>query len=112
VVACDTGELTRARQSLLAANGELTRLVNASEALAEKLQVQNDSLRHINYSISHIVRAPLANLLGLVNLINEQGIYHPDSQVFLQYLKTVADQLDDAIHDVVKENANGLQVHK
>ncbi|MCK6609762.1 MAG: response regulator [Bacteroidia bacterium] len=62
----------------------------------DEITRQNETLRDIAWSQSHLVRAPLARLMGLVNLLE------PSAQELeiIEAIKTSADELDAIIHDI------------
>ncbi len=83
---------------------ETERLRQAQKEIAEKnhqLLIQNEALKEIAWLESHQMRRPLANILGLIDLIID------DFRVeYLNHLKTVAQELDKVIHQVVKKANN------
>lgn len=66
-----------------------------------KVQEQNERLEEIAFIQSHKVRRPLANILGLMTLINRTPKDVPDFQNFLDLLDTSANELDDVIREIV-----------
>ncbi|HWB26017.1 MAG TPA: PAS domain S-box protein [Chitinophagaceae bacterium] len=69
---------------------------------AEKLRTQNEELKEIAYLQSHIVRAPLANMEGILNLIEETAMSAENLEL-LQMLKKSALQLDSVVNQVVQK---------
>lgn len=74
--------------------------------MAEKLsyiktvEAQNEKLRDISWMQSHIVRAPLARIIGLVQLFKDS--HSPDDREnIIEYLVLSANELDEAIHDII-----------
>lgn len=49
------------------------------------------------------MRGPVAGILGLVKLFNHQKPDDPFNQEVLHYINTLAQELDAAVHDIVKE---------
>lgn len=91
-------------------NGKATRAIGAMIDLTDTLErmrqieQQNKTLREISWLQSHIVRAPLANLLGLITLLKdsqEKGVY--DSNL-IDYIYESTEKLDQVIHDIVKKS--------
>lgn len=62
-----------------------------------KIETQNQRLLDIAWTQSHRVRVPLANILGLVQLLEAVG---PEDQEILQKLRSSAADLDEVIRDV------------
>ena len=71
----------------------------------EELKVRNLELDNFVYKVSHDLRAPLASILGLINLVKlEGGLDHS-----IEYLKLMENQvhkLDHFIHDVLSHSKN------
>ena len=65
-----------------------------------RIQTQNQILREIAWDQSHIVRAPVARILGLLNEMTEE---QPASQenCFVKQLRDSAEELDSIIRDIV-----------
>ena len=60
-----------------------------------------EALEQIAFDISHILRAPVANLLGLSNLINyEQGMSEEELKAYAQHIKIVSEKLDIFTHEL------------
>ncbi|MFL0683439.1 MAG: PAS domain S-box protein [Algoriphagus aquaeductus] len=69
------------------------------------IEKQNAAFREIAWIRSHVVRAPLARLMGLVNLLgNDAKTEDEDAQTILQYIKTSAEELDQIIRDISKKS--------
>jgi PAS domain S-box-containing protein len=88
--------------------GKGTRLVIATD-ISERLKyigaikAQNVKLREIAWIQSHVVRAPLARMMGLINLVND---YPPETirtTDILSYLSASAHELDNIVREVVKK---------
>jgi PAS domain S-box-containing protein len=67
---------------------------------AETLLNQNRELKQIAHLQSHVVRAPLANIEGLVNLLDETDSIE-QTREYLQLLKIAAAELDGLVKEVV-----------
>ncbi len=69
-----------------------------------KIKIQNEQLKEIAYIQSHEVRAPLARIMGLVALLQEEG---PDAQKEMHRVLTdianSAKELDGLIRKIVKK---------
>ncbi len=75
------------------------------EVLAEqKIKLQNKVLRDIAFKQSHEVRRPLANILGMIEVLKTSGAI-PDLEVF-QHLEESALQLDAQIREIVNTTNN------
>ncbi|MBL7760634.1 MAG: PAS domain S-box protein [Sediminibacterium sp.] len=67
----------------------------------EKIKKQNQQLREIAQIQSHEVRAPLANILGLANLLDQTPEEDPNNKLMLKELTVSARKLDQVIHKIV-----------
>lgn len=67
----------------------------------EKIKKQNQQLREIAQIQSHEVRAPLANILGLVNLLDQGPEEESNNKMILKELTVSARKLDHVIHKIV-----------
>ena len=67
---------------------------------AEALEEQNRKLKEISWMQSHIIRAPLARIIGLIPLINDVSEDKTEREKMLDYLAASANELDDVIKDI------------
>jgi signal transduction histidine kinase len=116
-------EILRANKDLQIKNEEISFQKNAIESQAEALLILNDELLDLNKTLagridertkqlfhqdkklaeytfmnSHKLRAPLASILGLVNLFPHAR--PAEQKVILNYLKTCAEQLDSTVRAI------------
>lgn len=75
---------------------DVTRLVELQNRLKEKV----DQLRLVSYKNSHLLRSPVASIIGLVDLIDEHGITSDHNREVFSYLKETIAKLDEVIHDI------------
>ena len=71
------------------------------QQLNDNLQDQNEKLKEISWMQSHIIRAPLARIMGLIPLIQEK---YNDDEVMLKYLDQSAGELDSVIRSIVDKS--------
>jgi two-component system, sensor histidine kinase and response regulator len=75
-------------------------LLNTNQALISS----NDALREIAWTQSHIVRAPLARLMGLVTLLETEGdIVEVNPKEILKHIRNSATELDAVIRDITNK---------
>ncbi|WP_428328054.1 PAS domain-containing protein [Mucilaginibacter sp.] len=72
-----------------------------------RLKEQNEQLREISWIQSHIVRAPLARIMGLIPLIKDPRTQVADKQEMLEYLLVSAVELDDVIRSITDKTKQG-----
>lgn len=70
----------------------------------EAIEKQNERLKEIAWIQSHVVRAPLARIMGLVDLIKTQGFESNDNEKLYDYLMQSAEELDNIIRDISKKS--------
>jgi CHASE3 domain sensor protein len=68
----------------------------------DEIEKQYEALREIAEIQSHQVRAPVATILGLINLFNFKNPADPNNQDILQKLKTSTEAFDKVIEEIVK----------
>ncbi len=71
----------------------------------DAIEKQNAKLKEIAWIQSHVVRAPLARLMGLVNLINMAEDDDPeiDRKEMMQHILNSTDELDKIIRDITNK---------
>ena len=76
--------------------------VTESRKLLKEITIQNQALKDIAWTQSHIVRAPLSRLLGLISLI-EQNLFDNVEEYFtiMNGIKTSAEELDVIVKNIV-----------
>lgn len=69
------------------------------------IEKQNAAFREIAWIQSHVVRAPLARLMGLVSLLaNEQAVEDEETKTLLHYIQTSAEELDQIIREISQKS--------
>jgi len=68
------------------------------EERTSQLTIQNQRLTEYTFINAHKLRAPVASILGLINLL--QKVQPEEKEPILEHLKTCGDQLDTIIRDV------------
>lgn len=63
----------------------------------EELEKQNNRLAEYAYINSHLLRAPLSRLLGLVNLVSYSEIAGPEREQIIQKIQVAGRELDDIV---------------
>lgn len=87
--------------------GKAVRMVGAVLDITEsrrqitEIQRQNKLLKEIAWEQSHVVRAPLARLKGLLNLFDLQDFEEMDRKEILRNIHSSADELDDIVRSIV-----------
>ncbi len=68
------------------------------------MQQQNLRLREISWIQSHEVRAPLARIMGLVNLLDDVEA-SPEVKEMLKHLSNSSEELDNVISNILKRTS-------
>ena len=86
------------KEATLVVARDMTQQMNYINAIED----QNERLYEISYIQSHIVRAPLARIMGLVNLITINADEKPDPET-LVYLNQSAKEFEEVIRAIIKK---------
>jgi PAS domain S-box-containing protein len=65
-----------------------------------KIEEQNKLFREISWMQSHVIRAPLARTMGLIDLLKNHDMPPSDKDEALKHLLTSTNELDDLIKDI------------
>jgi PAS domain S-box-containing protein len=69
----------------------------------EMLKLKNEKLTEVAFLQSHIVRRPVANVLGILQLINKDNPADPMNLALLPKLEQVSKDLDEVIKQIVEK---------
>ncbi|WP_264563602.1 PAS domain-containing protein [Flavobacterium sp. N3904] len=81
---------------------EEKKLEKEKEILIRELIINNKDLKQFSYITSHNLRAPLSNLTGLLNLIDDIIIEDPELKEILSGFKVSTHLLNETINDLAK----------
>ncbi|MFC5285218.1 response regulator [Pedobacter alpinus] len=68
-----------------------------------QIESQNEKLKNIAWKQSHSVRAPLARILGIINMIEISDGENKDLLFWIEQLKISSNEMDSIIHQIVNE---------
>ena len=88
----------RGKLAILGIGRDMTEQMNYIKAI----EGQNKKLHEIAYIQSHVVRAPLARIIGLVNLMKINTDGNPGAEM-LAYLEQSANEFDEVIKDITSK---------
>jgi len=101
-----TSRVTRQNGKTIRLNGTLKdisqtkRAVTEKNALIQELTAKNEDLNQFTYIISHNLRTPVANLLGLINVIEMENHIQAEGLELFQHCHQMVTKLDDTIIDL------------
>ncbi len=78
--------------------------VTDTMARTREIENQNELLREIAWIQSHVVRAPLASLMGMVSLLKNAEELELDKSQLIDNISALANKLDDVIRSIVKKS--------
>ena len=83
-------------------------MIDITESLERmrRIEEQNRALTEIAWTQSHVIRAPLANLMGLVDILESNMAAGLSQGDITGHISDSARQLDLLIHDIIKKAAN------
>ena len=105
-----SGELIKVeiQSNSITYKGRHAKIIIASDitknlAYVEAVEMQNEKLRDISWMQSHLIRAPLARIMGLVELFRDS---HNDkeSDETMDYLLQSANELDKVINEITERS--------
>ncbi|WP_439504359.1 PAS domain S-box protein [Sediminibacterium sp.] len=67
------------------------------------IETKNKELQHIAWLQSHVIRAPVAKIMGIVDLIKKLQLSTEEKESLLADLVTCAEELDNVIHDIAQK---------
>lgn len=95
-------------------NGDPKKLIGAMQDITDKtnyikqIEDQNSKLNEISWMQSHVVRAPLCNVMSLSELIDLENGNREDNQEIVRKLIAAAEELDNVIKTILKK-AEGIK---
>ena len=85
--------------TLITVAEDITNFIDLQQELKEKV----DQLEAISWKNSHLVKGPIASIIGLVNLIEEEEITSQHNREVFDYVKQVLQKLNTVIQQIIKE---------
>jgi light-regulated signal transduction histidine kinase (bacteriophytochrome) len=72
------------------------------EAIDEEidLKIKNQELKQIAFKTYHLARKPLANILGLVNVLDQSAINDQTLAEAIEFLRESSNELDELIKGI------------
>jgi len=73
-----------------------------------KARTTETKMQEIAWLQSHVIRAPLARLMGLVALLKEDVVANAQQDELLNHIMTTANELDEVIRDISSKTENNI----
>jgi len=86
-------------------NAKVTIASDITERLnyIKAIESQNEKLREISWMQSHVVRAPLARIMGLIQIFKDESSAAEEKETALDYILLSANELDDVIKEITNK---------
>lgn len=94
-------------EGVIVQSTDITAIVN----YIKTIELQNEKLKNIAWTQSHVVRAPLSRILGIIDLIESQKDSLDDLMFWLEQLRISSNEMDDVVKKIVDE-AQDIQQDK
>ncbi|SFB36611.1 PAS domain S-box protein [Algoriphagus aquimarinus] len=82
--------------------------ITKQELFLHSLEGKNKQLQDLASDQSHLVRAPLARILGIIELLQHIEIDPAEKIELINHLKTSGEELDEALKDISKKMSSRL----
>ncbi len=94
--------------SMLQLNNQQVRIINASDIsqtveYLKAIEAYTVKLKEISWTHSHLVRAPLSRMMGIVNVLKEIGTANPEFTEWVIHFDNSAQELDNIILDITSK---------
>lgn len=77
--------------------------VTENHRYIKAIEKQNKKLKRISWKQSHIVRAPLVRMMGLIDVINSKNVTELEKEELLQHVLSSAHEFDETIKEIVSQ---------
>jgi light-regulated signal transduction histidine kinase (bacteriophytochrome) len=84
--------------------------ITQEQQLKRNMLDQNEKLYEIAFLQSHQVRAPIVQLLGLINLINYEDFNDPENKEIIHALKDSTVNFDEIIREIINKTNDLYQL--
>jgi PAS domain S-box-containing protein len=103
--------LVEIRSTLIDFKGEKAELILSTDITErvkyiEEIEDQNKKLKEIAWVQSHVVRAPLARLMALIELLKDEELTDQDREKIHQNIITSANEMDHIIKDITLKTSS------
>lgn len=78
--------------------------ITEKRQIQSAIERQNEKLREIAWTQSHVVRAPLSRLMGIIELFHENLLEESEKKRMLDHICSSANELDTIIKEIVSKS--------
>jgi PAS domain S-box-containing protein len=68
------------------------------------IEIQNKKLKNIAWTQSHVVRAPISRILGIINLMEDQEANQDEFIFWMKQLKISTIEMDDIVKKIISDS--------
>lgn len=92
-------------------NAEIVLATDITEKLhhMRAIEKQNIELKDIAWTQSHVVRAPLARMMGLIDLLKKEKLNEVEKKKYLEYVCEAAEEIDSVVKDIVSKSGSAVK---
>ncbi|GMQ29656.1 response regulator [Algoriphagus confluentis] len=104
-------EISPAKVKINNQNAAIVLIKDITENLKyiHKIEEQNQTFKEIAWIQSHVVRAPLARMMGVIHLLEScESTMDPETLELIQYIKRSSEELDGIVRDISKKSERVL----
>jgi PAS domain S-box-containing protein len=89
--------------------GKLKRVIGSMQDMTERVkyvqhvEAQNEHLKNVAWTQSHVVRAPLSRIMGIADLLSSSAKEDNTDAELIRHLASSAAELDSVIRELVKK---------
>ncbi len=83
--------------------GCFSRKITEQKIFEDHIKSQNEKLREIAFVHSHILRRPVATILGLISIFDKNNFANDFNATVMEKLQITAAELDEVIRNIVKK---------
>jgi len=94
---------------IIGLSSDITQKVKYEKLLmqhTEELERSNTALKKIAWTQSHVVRAPIARILAVINLLEEQPNSFEEISFWIKQLKNSTFEMDEIVKNIINETNN------
>jgi PAS domain S-box-containing protein len=105
------------RSNLVINKGKKVKIVIANDITdrlnyINEIETQNKNLQEIAWIQSHVVRAPLARIMGLIGLLKNTEQDEAEKEMLLEHIGKSAEEFDKVIWDIISKTEKVQQTMK